>query len=207
MPKSYTLEFRAVELCRAALLRARSPKTSGSPRRRSTAGSPKPKSTWASARGTPSGEQPELAKARSRIKELEAGLEVTRKASALFSEGRSDPPQRIYPVIVAVAGQGHSAKKCSQMLGVAASGFFYWRNRPPRMLGQRTEQLGGLITDIHPRLQRNLRHSTSDGGFQAGMRAHGQSQGRTQESQAQGPYQRRRCCRRSPTAPVYPRRP
>jgi transposase InsO family protein len=52
-------------------------------------------------------------------------------------------------VIAALAGQGHSAKKCCQMLGVAASGFFYWRNRPPTMLELRTEQLGGLIADIH----------------------------------------------------------
>jgi len=52
-------------------------------------------------------------------------------------------------VIAALAGQGHSAKKCCQTLGVAASGFFYWRNRPPTMLELRTEQLSGLVADIH----------------------------------------------------------
>src|ERR1019366_7523853 len=37
--------------------------------------------------GTRSGEQVELSRARARIRELEAELELTRKASALFSEG------------------------------------------------------------------------------------------------------------------------
>jgi putative transposase len=52
-------------------------------------------------------------------------------------------------VIAALAGQGHSAKACCRMLSVAPSGFFYWQNRPPTMLELRTEQLGGLIADIH----------------------------------------------------------
>jgi len=52
-------------------------------------------------------------------------------------------------VIAALAGQGHSAKNCCRMLGVAPSGFFYWHSRPPTMLELRTEQLGGLIADIH----------------------------------------------------------
>jgi len=51
-------------------------------------------------------------------------------------------------VIAALAGQGHSAKTRCQTPGVAASGFFYWRNGPPTMLELRTEQLGGLIADI-----------------------------------------------------------
>lgn len=52
-------------------------------------------------------------------------------------------------MIESLAGQGHSAKKLCQMLGVAPSGFFYWRSRPPTMLELRTEHLGGLIADIH----------------------------------------------------------
>jgi transposase InsO family protein len=35
------------------------------------------------------------------------------------------------------------------MLGVAPSGFFYWRSRPPTIRELRTEQLSGLIADIH----------------------------------------------------------
>lgn len=52
-------------------------------------------------------------------------------------------------MIQSLAGQGHSAKKLCQMLGVAPSGFFYWKSRPPTMLELRTEHLGGLIADIH----------------------------------------------------------
>lgn len=52
-------------------------------------------------------------------------------------------------MIQSLAGQGHSAKKLCQMLGVAPSGFFYWQSRPPTMLELRTEHLGGLIADIH----------------------------------------------------------
>jgi transposase InsO family protein len=35
------------------------------------------------------------------------------------------------------------------MLGVAPSGFFYWRTRPPSARELRSEHLGGLISDIH----------------------------------------------------------
>ena len=52
-------------------------------------------------------------------------------------------------MIASLAGQGHSAKHCCRMLGVAPSGFFYWQSRPPTMLELRTEHLGGLIADIH----------------------------------------------------------
>lgn len=52
-------------------------------------------------------------------------------------------------MIQSLAGQGHSAKKLCQMLGVAPSGFFYWQSRPPTMLELRTAHLGGLIADIH----------------------------------------------------------
>jgi putative transposase len=52
-------------------------------------------------------------------------------------------------VIASLAGQGQSAKSCCRMLGVAPSGFFYWQSRPPTMLELRTEQLSGLIADIH----------------------------------------------------------
>jgi len=41
--------------------------------------------------GTRSGEHVELSRARARIRELEAELELTRKASALFSEGEERP--------------------------------------------------------------------------------------------------------------------
>jgi putative transposase len=52
-------------------------------------------------------------------------------------------------VIDALAGQGRSAKKLCRMLGVAPSGFYYWRNKPPTIRELRHEQLSGLIADIH----------------------------------------------------------
>ena len=52
-------------------------------------------------------------------------------------------------MIASLAGQGHSAKKCCRSLGVAPSGFFHWQSKPPTMLELRTEQLSGLIGDIH----------------------------------------------------------
>lgn len=52
-------------------------------------------------------------------------------------------------MIKALAGQGHSAKACCRMLGVAPSGYFYWQRRPPGIRELRREQLSGLIGDIH----------------------------------------------------------
>jgi len=52
-------------------------------------------------------------------------------------------------VIEALAGQGASPKKLCRMLGVAPSGFFYWRSKPPSIRELRHEQLSGLIIDIH----------------------------------------------------------
>lgn len=100
--------------------------------------------------GLCSGEHVELSRARARIRELEAELELTRKGICLIRRGRGSPrPKRIYPVIEALAGQGHSPKALCRMLDVAPSGFYYWRSKPPSIRELRHEQLGGLIADIH----------------------------------------------------------
>jgi len=52
-------------------------------------------------------------------------------------------------VIAALAGQGHSAKKCCRMLSIAPSGFFSWRSRAPTVRELRHEQLRGVIGQIH----------------------------------------------------------
>ncbi|HEV3094092.1 MAG TPA: IS3 family transposase [Solirubrobacteraceae bacterium] len=52
-------------------------------------------------------------------------------------------------MIEALAGQGHSAKACCRMLGVALSGYFYWRTRPPSIRRLRQGQLDDLVADIH----------------------------------------------------------
>ncbi len=48
-----------------------------------------------------------------------------------------------------LAGQGHSAKACCRMLGVAPSGYFYWQTRPPSIRQLRQGQLDDLVADIH----------------------------------------------------------
>ena len=52
-------------------------------------------------------------------------------------------------MIDALAGQGHGPKKLCRMLGVASSGFYYWRSWPSTIRELRQEQLSGLIADIH----------------------------------------------------------
>jgi transposase len=99
MPKSNSPRFRAraVELCRAGA----SPSKIAQDLRISEATIYR----WVAQDeidpgerpGTPSGERAELSKARSRIKELEAELELTRKASALFDGGEERPAQKDLP--------------------------------------------------------------------------------------------------------------
>lgn len=52
-------------------------------------------------------------------------------------------------MIETLAGQGHSAKACCRLLGVAPSGYFYWRTRPPSIRQLRQGQLDDLVADIH----------------------------------------------------------
>jgi transposase InsO family protein len=52
-------------------------------------------------------------------------------------------------VIALVAGQGYDVKRCCRILGVAPSGYFSWRQRPPSAMELRREWLRGLIEEIH----------------------------------------------------------
>ena len=52
-------------------------------------------------------------------------------------------------MIETLAGQGAGPKKLCRMLGVAPSGFYYWRSKPPSIRELRHEQSSGLIIDIH----------------------------------------------------------
>ena len=70
-----------------------------------------------------------------------------RKAAALFEEGLR--PKDKYPVIAELAGQGHSAKLCCRLLGVASSGFFMWRRHSPSPREIRFAWLTDLVLTIH----------------------------------------------------------
>jgi transposase len=93
MPKSYPPEFRrrVVELMRAG--------GSATTLARGLGVSEATIYRWVAQEAVDLGERPglrsgehiELSRARARIKELEAELELTRKASALFSEGEDRP--------------------------------------------------------------------------------------------------------------------
>ena len=48
-----------------------------------------------------------------------------------------------------LAGQGHSAKLCCRILGVAAGGYFHWVRRVPTASELRRHWLAGLVTEIH----------------------------------------------------------
>lgn len=93
MPKSYSPEFRrrAVELCRAGGAPSKIARDLGISEATIYRWIAQDEVDLGERPGVRSGEQAELSKARARIRELEAELELTRKASALFSEGEQCP--------------------------------------------------------------------------------------------------------------------
>jgi len=93
MPKSYSTEFRrrAVALCRAGGAPSKIARDLGISEATVYRWIAQDEVDQGERAGTRSGEHDELAMARARIRELEAELELTRKASVLFSEGEQRP--------------------------------------------------------------------------------------------------------------------
>jgi transposase len=93
MPKSYSPEFRrrAVALCRAGGRPGTIARDLGVSEATVYRWIAQDEVDLGERPGTRSGEHVELSRARARIRELEAELELTRKASALFSEGEKRP--------------------------------------------------------------------------------------------------------------------
>ena len=98
--------------------------------------------------GTTTSEGAELRAARRRIAELEAELAATRRASELFEAGRVVRPKDLFPIVAQLGVEGHGLKFCCRLLGVAPSGFFRWRSKPPSARDIRRAWLGDLIVRI-----------------------------------------------------------
>ena len=97
MPKSYPLEFRCrvVELCRAGAQPSRVAVDLGVSEATVYRWIAQDEVDAGERPGVRSGENLELSRARSRIRELEGELELTRKASALFGEGELRPAPKV----------------------------------------------------------------------------------------------------------------
>ena len=99
--------------------------------------------------GTSTPESAELRAARRRIAELEAELATVKRASELFNEGRVVRPKALFPLVETLAKEGHGTKRVCRLLGVASSGFFMWRSKPPSDRSIRRAWLTDTIGAIH----------------------------------------------------------
>ena len=101
--------------------------------------------------GISSSDNADLRAARQRIAELEAELAATKRASELFAQGRVVPPKDLYRIVEALGVDGHGLKSSCRLLGVASSGFFMWRQRPPSDRAIRRAWLSDVIVAIWDR--------------------------------------------------------
>lgn len=104
--------------------------------------------------GTSSFEGAQLRAARRRIKELEAELAAVKRASELFGEDRVMRPKDLYPIVEALGGEGCGLKASCGLLGVSASGFFYWRARPMSASAVRRAWPADAVAEIWVRSRR-----------------------------------------------------
>ena len=90
----------------------------------------------------------ELREARRRISELETELAATKRASELFAKDRVVRPKELFPIVAQLAVEGHSSKGVCRLLGIAPSGYFTWRTKPPTPGQIRRAWLTDLIVQI-----------------------------------------------------------
>ena len=63
-------------------------------------------------------------------------------------------PKAVFPIVAALAAEGHGAKRVCRLLRLAPSGFFRWRSRPPTARMIRRAWLADVIGEVHERSRR-----------------------------------------------------
>ena len=92
-------------------------------------------------------EAEELAAARRRIKELEAELEVARKATELLEDVK--PPKVRFAALKTMAAEGLPVKVACRMLDASSTGFYALLVRAPSERAIRHAWLTDVATEIH----------------------------------------------------------
>jgi putative transposase len=88
-----------------------------------------------------------MSRARRRIAELEAELEIHRSAAELLKE--AVPPKARFAAIKTLAAEGLSVSLCCRVLDVSESGYYAWLNRPPSARSLRHVWLTERIHAVH----------------------------------------------------------
>jgi transposase InsO family protein len=97
--------------------------------------------------GLSSAQSAELVAARRRIRELEAEVDILRRASAALKD--VVPPKARSPVIAELVTAGHEAQQCCRVLEASHAGYYDWGSRAPSARQIRHAWLTDLITKAH----------------------------------------------------------
>jgi transposase-like protein len=103
--------------------------------------------------GTSTNESSKLRAAKRRIAKLEVELATVKRASELFTAGRSDGqmmrPKDCGPIVERLAEESECIKRVCRILGLPSSTFLCWRRRPTSARSVRRAWLTDVICQIH----------------------------------------------------------